>query len=304
MGRLRTAVQTLADIDLTPDELLTYLDDLVLRLAASDDPAAMGSTCLYAVYDPVDRRCAIASAGHPPPALVRPDGTVRYVDLTPGPPLGIGGLPFEVATLVLDPHSVLALYTDGLVEDHRLDIDTGMQALSDHLTGLSPGDDLESVADHLMGSAAHRSDDATLLLARVRAVDPADIAVWEVPPAPGTGQLDPAAVAGLRAFTVNRLAAWNAPPALTATAELVVSELVTNAIRYGDGRAALRLLRDGGRLVCEVHDLSSAAPHLKRGKGSSDEGGWGLFIVAQVADRWGVRYAESGKVIWTELGWS
>lgn len=95
MGRLRTAVHTLAGVDLSPDELLTRLDDLVIRLdrvetSEGAEPAAssageIGASCLYAAYDMVSRRCTLARAAHPPPAVVRHDGTVEFLDLPAGP---------------------------------------------------------------------------------------------------------------------------------------------------------------------------------------------------------------------------
>ncbi|MFI9612115.1 PP2C family protein-serine/threonine phosphatase [Streptomyces sp. NPDC052023] len=119
LGRLRAAIQTLADLELEPDELLTRIADLVQRLAAEAPPGdhdSLGATCLYAVHDPVTRRCVMASAGHPPPVLVRPDGTAEAVGISPGPPLAVSGRPYETTAIVLEPGSVLALYTDGLVE--------------------------------------------------------------------------------------------------------------------------------------------------------------------------------------------
>ena len=304
MGRMRTAVQTLADLDLAPDELLTHLDDLVLRLAEENELAALGSTCLFAVYDPVARRCALASAGHPPPGLIRPDGRVEFIELSPGPPLGVGGLPFEVTEIELEPGSVLVFYTDGLVAHPDRDIDAGMDALRASLRGAGPSDDLEALASLLVdemsperGAAPpHLADDATLLLARVREVPPSSTALWELP-------AEDSAVATARELAIERLTSWRAPEELSFVAELVVSELVTNAVRYGGGSAVrLRLIRDGDKLVCEVSDPSSTAPHLKRAK-SEDEGGRGLFIVAQLGTRWGVRFSTEGKTIWTELPW-
>ena len=164
MGQLRAAVRTLADIDLPPDELLTHLDDVVTRLsseggAVHDEYAAVpgpvtrgeiGATCLYAVYDPVSRHCALARAGHPPPALVRPDGRTEFIDLPTGPPLGLGGLPFESTELELPEGSVLALYTDGLVESHRRGMDRGLEQLRRALAGA--GTSLESTCDAVLKS--------------------------------------------------------------------------------------------------------------------------------------------------------
>ncbi|MCG0291141.1 PP2C family protein-serine/threonine phosphatase, partial [Streptomyces sp. PSAA01] len=99
MGRLRMAVRTLADIDLPPGELLAHLDDLVDRLSSDENresDGAVGATCLYAVYDPVSRHCAIAAAGHPAPLVADPEGTTDLLGSATGPPLGLGGLPFEV----------------------------------------------------------------------------------------------------------------------------------------------------------------------------------------------------------------
>jgi hypothetical protein len=153
MGRLRTAVRTLADVDLPPDELLTHLDDLVLHLSADEagtDGAAesaggIGTTCLYAVYDPVSRRCAFARAGHPPPAAVTPDGAVRFLDVPAGPPLGLGGLPFETFETDLPEGSLLALYTDGLLAARDHDID---EALDKMFAALArPARTLDTVCD-------------------------------------------------------------------------------------------------------------------------------------------------------------
>jgi serine phosphatase RsbU (regulator of sigma subunit)/anti-sigma regulatory factor (Ser/Thr protein kinase) len=302
MGRMRTAVQTLADLDLGPDELLAHLDDLVSRLAEDNEIGALGSTCLFAVYDPVRGYCAMASAGHPPPMLVRPDGRAERIPLTAGPPLGVGGLPFEVIELTLEPGSTLAFYTDGLVNTDAPDIDAGMEHLRLLLTGLDVDAGLEETADHLVAALLPASgrgpaaldDDATLLLTRVRATAAENTATWEFP-------ARESAVSEARERATSQLASWEAPMETALTVELVVSELVTNAVRYGAGNSLeLRLIRDGSTLICEVSDASSTSPHLKRAR-SDDEGGRGLFIVAQMSERWGVRFTRTGKTIWTRI---
>ncbi|KOV69555.1 histidine kinase [Streptomyces sp. AS58] len=298
MGRLRTAVHNFSALDLAPDELLGLLDELIARIDQDEiDDAAetggatvTGATCVYAIYDPVTRRCSITRAGHPPPALVRPDGTVEFLDVPAGPPLGLGGLPFETTDVEVAEGSRLVLYTDGLVEDRERDIDIGLEQLRAALeqAGPSPEDTCRAVLDS--GLPDRPSDDVALLVARTRALGPDRVAVWDVPS-------DPAAVAELRASVIRQLTEWGLED-LAFTAELILSELVTNAIRYGGEPIRVRVLRDRS-LICEVFDSSNTAPHL-RYAGMTDEGGRGLFLVAQLADRWGTRYLPGGKVIWAE----
>jgi serine phosphatase RsbU (regulator of sigma subunit)/anti-sigma regulatory factor (Ser/Thr protein kinase) len=294
MGRLRTAVHNFSSLDLPPDELLGLLDELVGRIDQDETPAegavVTGATCLYAVYDPVSRRCTVARAGHPPPALVHPDGSVGFPEVPAGPPLGLGGLPFETADLELAEGSRLVLYTDGLVEDRERDIDVGLDLLADALRrtpGASPEDTCRTVLDQL---PARPSDDVALIVARTCVLGPDRVAEWQVPP-------DPAAVSDVRSAVTRQLSDWGLDE-LVFTTELILSELVTNAIRYGRAPIGVRLLRDR-TLICEVSDRSTTSPHL-RYAASTDEGGRGLFLVAQMAERWGTRYTPEGKIIWAE----
>ncbi|NUP44026.1 MAG: SpoIIE family protein phosphatase, partial [Streptomyces sp.] len=299
MGRLRTAVHNFCSLDLPPDDLLTHLDDLVGRLdrgegwaveSAQADSGIVGATCLYAVYDPVSRRCTLTRAGHPLPAVVAPDGTVEFVDLPPGQPLGLGGMPFETVELELAEGSQLVLYTDGLIEDRLRDMDSGMDRLRGVLgvLGRSPEDTCEAVLDALLPERP--SDDVALLVARTHVLGRERVAEWVLPS-------DPAVVSRARTAVTRQLAAWGLDE-LAFTTELVASELVTNAIRHATGPVHLRLLRDRA-LLCEVSDGSSTSPRLRRAL-TEDEGGRGLFLVAQLTERWGTRYTPHGKVIWTE----
>ncbi|MFF6814178.1 SpoIIE family protein phosphatase [Streptomyces sp. NPDC012403] len=295
MGRLRTAVHNFSALDLPPDELLALLDELVGRIdqdEAQDEQSApvTGATCLYAVYDPVSRRCTVARAGHPPPAVVRPDGGVEFWDVPVGPPLGLGGLPFESAELELPEGSRLVLYTDGLIEDRGHDIDVGLERLREALSraGDSPEDTCRVVLESRRPARA--GDDIALLVARTRALAAGRIAQWPVPP-------DPAAVGEVRAAVTRKLAEWGLDELAFGT-ELILSELVTNALRYGGAPIRVRMLYDRN-LICEVYDSSSTAPHLRYAT-MTDEGGRGLFLVAQLAERWGTRYLPAGKVIWAE----
>ncbi len=298
MGRLRTAVHNFCSLDLSPDDLLTHLDDLVGRLdrgegwAAENSPDSgiVGATCLYAVYDPVSRRCTLTRAGHPLPAVVAPDGSVEFVDLPACPPLGLGGMPFETVELELAEGSRLVLYTDGLVEDRHRDIDAGLDDLRAVLAGAdrSPEDTCEAVLDALL--PARPGDDVALLVARTHTLGADRVAQWDLPS-------DPAVVSRSRAAVTAQLAEWGLEE-LTFTTELIASELVTNAIRHATGPVQLRLLRDRA-LICEVSDGSGTSPRLRRAQ-STDEGGRGLFLVARLTERWGTRYTPHGKVIWTE----
>ncbi|MFD9432325.1 SpoIIE family protein phosphatase [Streptomyces sp. NPDC060002] len=305
MGRVRTAVRTLAALDLPPEEILAHLDDLVTRMddeegvAAETEPQeprtggaqTVGTACVYVVYDPVDGRCVMAAAGHPDPAVVLPDGSVIFVELPQGPPLGAGGPPFESSEVTLPEGSTLALHTDGLLaRGERWALDTDRERLRQALE--QSADTLElrcgTVIDALVPARPY--DDVALLMARTRRLDADRVADWELP-------ADPAAVAEARKTASRRLAEWGLAE-LSFTTELVVSELVTNAIRYAVGPIRLRLIRERA-LVCEVFDGGATAPHLRHPR-ATDEGGRGLLLVSQVTQRWGTRFLPEGKIIWAE----
>ncbi|MFF8381411.1 SpoIIE family protein phosphatase [Streptomyces sp. NPDC015661] len=297
MGRLRTAVHTLAAQDKAPDELLAHLDDLVAGTFADQAPGdsplmerAAGATCVYAVYDPISRRCTVARAGHPAPLIAYPDGRVDASEVPTGPPLGSGTPSYETLELELPEGTTIALYNEGLAR-----ADTGApqreparlrHALANPFRALD--DTCETAIQ--AGESPRHDEDVVLLLAQTRALDPDQVATWTLP-------RDHAIVATSRTLASRQLSTWNVEE-LTFTTELIVSELVTNAIRYGSGPIHLRLIRDRA-LICEVSDGSSTAPHLRYAH-ASDEGGRGLFLIAQLADRWGTRYAARGKTIWAE----
>ncbi|MFD4506223.1 SpoIIE family protein phosphatase [Streptomyces sp. NPDC058457] len=298
MGRLRTAVRTLADIELSPDELLTHLDDIITHAEGEHDiratgemPSDIGASCLYAVYDPVSGTCSLARAGHPPPVMIHPNGTSSIIDVPVGPPLGLGSLPFEAVEVAMPEGSLLAFFTDGLLKADDRDLDDGLDTLRHTLA--EPDSSLEALCDTVLDALPPepRADDIALLLARTRTFGEDRVASWDVP-------ADPAVVAETRRSVCSRLAAWDLDEAAF-IAELVVSELVTNAIRYADSPIRLRLIKDE-TLFCEVSDGSSTSPHLRRAR-VLDEGGRGLFMVAELTERWGTRYTRTGKTIWAEL---
>ncbi|MGW0765550.1 SpoIIE family protein phosphatase [Streptomyces sp. NPDC002676] len=297
MGRLRTAVLNFSSLDLAPDELLTHLDEMVMRLDTQTDTAdgdrapLTGATCLYAVYDPVGGLCTLARAGHVAPAVVDPEDRVTFPDIPVAPPLGVGGHPFEAGELHLQEGSRLILFTDGLIEAHGRDIDQGLELLATTVAhaGQTPEQTCQALVETMLPE--HPGDDVALLVARTRLLDPSRVAAWDV-------AFDPMAVSQARAEVSRQLEEWGLEESAF-TMELILSELLTNAIRYGAPPIRVRVML-GRTLVCEVSDGSNTSPRLRRAA-TTDEGGRGLFLVSQYADRWGTRYAAKGKVIWAEV---
>ncbi|MFC8520292.1 SpoIIE family protein phosphatase [Streptomyces sp. NPDC057257] len=291
MGRLRTAVRTLAELEMPPDELFGHLNELVDDLA--EDCFA---TCLYAVFDPVAQTCTICSAGHPPPAVVHPDGTVHYPALDPDPPLGAANPPFTTHELRLPGEHTLVFCTDGLLEAATNDVEEGMaqlrRTLADTMAdGVTPLDELcDTIVSALMPDREHTSDDAAVLIARTRCTTDDDVASFDLPD-------DPRAAGQARRHVREQLATWGLDD-LTMTTELVVSELVGNVVRHAKGPSRLRLLRSRS-LVCEVYDGSLSTPRIRRAE-YTDEGGRGLHLVSELSHRWGARYLAEGKCIWAE----
>ncbi|MFT2019154.1 SpoIIE family protein phosphatase [Streptomyces sp. 796.1] len=337
MGELRTAVRTLAMLDLEPAEVMTALDEIAHGLgtpgstraasrgAGRQGPARVGrtastrgaagdsdlseiylATCVYAVYDPVTRRCTIANAGHLPPVLVPQGEQPRLVELPPGMPLGVGGEPFEEMEFELPDGALLALYTDGLVESRDHSLDVGIEALRSALTDppvtaddISP---LEGYCDHVLNAldTHHGEDDTALLMARVQGLPAGSVGDWRLP-------REPRSVGRARELACQQLREWGLEP-LVDTAELLVSELVTNALRYGEmgvppakqgGEIRVRLLLDRS-LVCEVWDGGLVQPRRRRAR-DTDEGGRGLQLVGLLSAAWGSRRTPRGKTVWFEL---
>ncbi|MFF5918371.1 SpoIIE family protein phosphatase [Streptomyces flavochromogenes] len=305
MGELRTAVRTLAQLDLEPAEVLSHLDEIARGLGApigaqqSRGHKSRGpelsevylATCVYAVYDPVTRRCTFANAGHLPPVLVEPGEDALLLDVPPGMPLGVGGEPFEEVEVELPEGALLALYTDGLVESRDHPLDEGLSAFRRALT--DPARPLEDVCDRVLTSldTGHGEDDIALLMARIQGLPSEAVGDWRLP-------REPRSVGRARELARTQLKAWDLEP-LVDTVELLVSELVTNALRYGEGEIRLRLLRDR-TLVCEVWDAGLVQPRRRRAK-DTDEGGRGLQLVGLLSSSWGSRRTPRGKTVWFEL---
>ncbi|MFB6438482.1 SpoIIE family protein phosphatase [Streptomyces sp. NPDC056411] len=321
MGELRTAVRTLALLDLEPAEVLSALDEIArglggngdgrstARAARSRSGSARGAlepgrsaaaadlsevylaTCVYAVYDPVTRRATFANAGHLPPVLVEEGEDALLLDVPPGMPLGVGGEPFEEIEVELPDGALLALYTDGLVESRDHPLDEGLEAFRAALS--DAGRTLEDACDHVLGAldTSHGEDDIALLMARVHGLPKEAVGDWSLAP-------EPRSVARARELAREQLLDWGLQD-LVDTTELLVSELVTNALRHGHGEIRLRLLLDR-TLVCEVWDADLAQPRRRRAR-DTDEGGRGLQLVGLLSQGWGSRRTPRGKTVWFEL---
>ncbi|SFB89171.1 ATP-binding SpoIIE family protein phosphatase [Streptomyces aidingensis] len=294
MGQLRTTVQTLAGLDLPPQEVLHHLDEQAQRLGEN-----RMATCLYAVYDPVAHKITAANAGHPPPVLLHTDGTTELVDLQPNAPIGVGGVDFQTAEFDAPTGATLVLYTDGLVESRTRDIGLGLDLLRAKLTEIArltrPGaaPPLQELCEELLDVAGpgDRDDDIALLAARFEGVASDNVVFRRL-------QAEPESVRAARRLVRESLHHWELADLLDPV-ELLVSEVVTNAVRYAERPVTLRLLRSDV-LRCEVGDDVPQLPRLRQA-GPDEEGGRGLYLVQKLARRWGATRLGTGKLVWFEM---
>jgi anti-sigma regulatory factor (Ser/Thr protein kinase) len=290
MGRLRTAIQTLAMLELPPAESLLQLDELMQTIGEREPHFA---TCAYAVYDGVTGEIELAVAGHLPPLLVHPDGRNEYLEVIPCPPLGIGNGVVDTKVITVEDGSLFVLYTDGLVESRDRDISEGLDRLQAAFGPGAPDQDLEDLCKTSLDgvySDAYR-DDIAVLIAKLRRIPEDHRICFRLEPELSSVRL-------ARSLIRDPLKRWGLED-LIDSSELLVSELVTNAIKYANGEVMLRLILEPDTLVCEVHDSSPALPRVLQ-VDKDAENGRGLHVVSQVASRWGVRRTSGGKVVWCQ----
>ncbi len=288
MGRLRSVARTLMALDIAPERVLARLD-----LAARDLEEDQVATCLLAIHDPADAGYTVARAGHPPPVLVTGAGDASVLDVPAGAPLGAGVIPYDAVRVPAAPGDRLVLYTDGLIKTRTGDIDDQLGRLRAAAAAMDPTDlDACGLIDDDCSLTQTRFDEAVLLVAASRqASTDTDMGVWQLP-------ADASAAAVARRLVRARLGHWGLTD-LADFCELVVSELVGNALRYGDGPGRLRLFRHH-RLLMEVSDTGPDSPHIQQAA-LSDEGGRGLQLVNAVCRRWGSCRTADGKIVWAEL---
>ncbi|WP_432541479.1 ATP-binding SpoIIE family protein phosphatase [Kineococcus sp. SYSU DK002] len=294
MGQLRTAVRAYVSEGHDPSAALERTNRLLVDL-----DAGLFATCCLLRLDTATGVVTVASAGHPAP-LVVDDAGLHEVVLDPGPPLGVDpGATYPTAKHRLLGRGALVLHTDGVVEVLGEGSERGervLRATLQEAVGADPGRSAERLASAVMDAIPHElTDDAALLVATFTGSTAGrlDASLW-LPP-------DIRSVASAREFLRGRLLAWSADE-LADEAELVLSELVTNALVHAGGGAGLTLRFDGAarRLTVEVEDSSTRSPR-ERDAGPDALGGRGLAIVEAVADAWGVRTTGDGKTVWAEL---
>ncbi|WP_225097602.1 SpoIIE family protein phosphatase [Streptomyces sp. CoH27] len=289
MGQMRTALRAYAAEGHTPDVVVAHANRLLLDMETD-----LFATCAYVDVDMEEGTAWCVRAGHLEPVLRHPDGSTEIVAAEGGPPLGVvGQADFPMTPLRLQPGTVLALTTDGLVESVDCDLDEGMERLVRELSAADP-EHLGQVADALL-AGAHRTDDVALLLMRYdgMAVRPLreSWTVWRVPQAVGHA----------RRFTRRTLRTWGVSQDILDTALLVVSELVTNALVHTDGQVRLDLSLVNHRLRLSVTDASPRSPVKPTSIGWEATGGRGILLVEAVSAAWGTVPVSGGKQVWADI---
>ncbi|MEV7891528.1 SpoIIE family protein phosphatase, partial [Streptomyces sp. NPDC088357] len=289
MGQMRTALRAYAVEGHPPDVVVSHANRLLMDMETD-----LFATCCYVDVDMEEGSAWCVRAGHLPPVLRHPDGGTEIAEDEGGPPLGVVmQADFPMTPLRLQPGTLIALTTDGLVESVDSDIDEGMDRFAQGLSVSDPAH-LGLVADALLGNA-RRSDDVALLLMRYdgMATRPQreSWTVWRVPQAVGHA----------RRFTRRTMRTWGVSGDALDTVLLVVSELVTNALVHTDGRVRLELILVNHRLRVAVADSSPRTPARATRIGWEATGGRGILLVEAVSDAWGTLPVSGGKQVWSEI---
>jgi anti-sigma regulatory factor (Ser/Thr protein kinase) len=291
---VRSALVAYALDDHPPGELLRLVSRFLARVA----PDAF-ATCCYAELNIHEGTATLATAGHPPVIVRGPDGRADFAAVDYGVPLGVDrSATYTETTFVLDPGTTLVLYTDGLVEAADVPLTAGLEAMR-VLVEAHAGGDPGELADEILGrgpvSLAHHDDAALVVVALEGTGDRSRSGVGRRLPA------DLSSAQAARRFVADVLGEWSLAP-LVDEAELLVSELVTNAVVHTGEAVELRLRRQGGGIRVEVIDGSSERHPELQDVELDDTSGRGLFLVAVLSSSWGIEPHGVGKAVWFELG--
>jgi serine phosphatase RsbU (regulator of sigma subunit)/anti-sigma regulatory factor (Ser/Thr protein kinase) len=295
MGEVRTALRAYALIDATPSVVLSLLDGFVSAHTDRDQLV----TVVFGVVSPDRRSLTLSVAGHPPPLLVGPDGVPEGLESGLGPALGFAAGPWVDATVPLSARDTVLLYSNGLVHTRRGDLLSGMAELSAAIDELprrrrSPRDVCARACEAMVGAAG--SDDVTMLAVgiapegtrRARAALPSDTT------APGLA----------RRFLDETLGSWEVDEDVVMTAQLCVSELVTNAVIHTGTRPEMTVELDDECLTVLVHDHGAEGDGDVAVTAEADPirvSGRGLTLVDAVSSAWGVQQTPDGTTVWFEL---
>lgn len=292
MSEVRSATRAYALLDPEPAVVLERLDLVVSALPFSDQIA----TILYGLVDPERHHVRLAVAGHPPPLLVSPEGRPTLLDTAMGPALGLGAGPWPTTRVDLDDNATLLLYSNGLVESRAQDLFTGIDLLRDLVEQLparrrNPRELCARLGELMRTPDA--DDDVTLFALTASAGHLS--ACTDLP-------ADPSAPGLARRFVRTALSEWEVDADVSETAQLCVSELVTNAVIHSGTISTLTVRNDGEYLLVMVQDRGGPGP-VRQAEGLDPEAisGRGLSLVDALASAWSSEHSTDGTTVWFEL---
>ncbi|WP_337061314.1 SpoIIE family protein phosphatase [Kineococcus sp. G2] len=301
MGQMRSVVRSAAQELDDPGSVLMRVD----QLAAGVSVPRMASL-VYAALQRLDDggwEVAWSSAGHLPPLLRRADAgggpVVEVLNDATGTLVGLGERPRPTRERALRPGDVLVFYTDGLIEARHRPMRDGMEVLVEVLAGTRAGDAAGVGEELLQGLGESPEDDTAIVVVRVpeedegtpqRVADTPRRRRWQLPS-------EPSSVGKARHATLRACAVWGL--GVGPQAEIVVSELVANAVLHGWGPVGLRLFDLPGALRVEVEDDSPEQPRVVDAR-PDGSGGHGMRVVATLG-RWGTTPTRRGKIVWVEI---
>jgi len=295
MSEVRSALRAYALLDPDPDVLLPRLDRMTASL-----PSEQLVTLAYAVVAPGQDKAVVAVAGHPPPLLVPHLGPPRYVEESQGPALGLGveRETWTAAEVALAEGDTLLLYSDGLVETRGLPLDEGLSRMSSRVQEMSarrrnPRELCARLGQHVEHTGS--TDDVTAVALTVRGQHSPLHASTEL-------VADVSAAGAARRFVGRNLESWGVDKELTATAQLCVSELVTNAVIHTGTGPAVTVRYDEECILVLVSDHGGrSAVRQAEDTQPDDISGRGLALVDALSSSWSAERNADGTTVWFEL---
>ena len=294
MGQLRSVLRTFASELHDPGTVLSRLDGMVESMRIRRPASLVYATLQPSQVRPGDWTLRYSSAGHLPGLLVSA-GEVTEMDEARGRLMGFGDGERSTAELPLEPGDVLVLYTDGLVERRDRPVHDGVARLRETLLAAAAEMDAAGVGEQVLRQfAAPPEDDIAVVVIRVPSLESGlgqrgRFRRWRLAPATDS-------VRRARKLVAEACTSWDRDPGAV---ELIVSELVANAVLYGEGTVLLRLQDTGDGVRIEVEDGNPVPPtHLE--PHAARVGGYGMQIVERLAD-WGWRPSGPGKVVWARV---